>query len=106
MSIKILYIVQKKGRYVENTQTPSEYTGGRYETNKNRLSGDVRYQRRGRDAANGTIREINRLHLTAAQATRVLKLLEAAITRSIDNSKIEVGELVYCEYDRRPRQRP
>lgn len=58
------------------------------------------------DAVNGTIREINRLHLTAAQATRVLKLLEAAITRSIDNSKIEVGELVYCEYDGRPRQRP
>ena len=58
------------------------------------------------DAVNSTIREINSLNLTVAQAMRVLKVLEIAITESIDNSKIEVGEIVYCDHYGRPKQRP
>lgn len=58
------------------------------------------------DVVNELIAKINNMNLTVRETRRVLEILKDAIETSTEHSKVEIGKIVYCEFNGRPKERP
>ena len=58
------------------------------------------------DAVNELIKKMNEMNLTMSEMQNVIGLLKTAINESTERSKVEIGQVVYYEYNGRPKERP
>lgn len=58
------------------------------------------------DAVNELIAKINNMNLTVRETRRVFEILKDAIETSTEHSEVEIGKIVYYEFNGRPKERP